>query len=108
MRKSAMYHSVELSILGHHGVPVPHTFYRQDDDTEHLAMILPGLGYSCDMPLWTRRRRRNRPKRLWSAESVGSIRLFIGQPSSTRCSLIQSLEGVHRARRARPRPRLRG
>jgi hypothetical protein len=46
-----MYRSVKLSILGHHDAPVPNTFYRQDDDTSHLAMILPGLGYSCDMPL---------------------------------------------------------
>ncbi len=46
-----MYRSGELSILGHHDVPVPNTFYRQDKDTGHLAMILPGLRYSCDMPL---------------------------------------------------------
>jgi predicted alpha/beta-hydrolase family hydrolase len=46
-----MYHSVELSIVGHQDEPVPHTFYRQDGEAEHLAMILPGLGYTCDMPL---------------------------------------------------------
>jgi hypothetical protein len=46
-----MYRSGELSIFGHHDVPVPNTFYRQDEDTGHLAMILPGLRYSCDMPL---------------------------------------------------------
>lgn len=46
-----MYHSVELSMVGHRDEPVPHTFYRQDGEASHLAMILPGLGYSCHMPL---------------------------------------------------------
>ena len=30
---------------------IPNTFLRQDADTDHLALILPGLNYSCDMPL---------------------------------------------------------
>ena len=30
---------------------VPNTFFRQDSDTAHLALILPGLNYTCDMPL---------------------------------------------------------
>ena len=30
---------------------VPNTFFRQDSDTGHLALILPGLNYTCDMPL---------------------------------------------------------
>ena len=51
IRRWSLYHSGELSIVGHHGEPVPHTFYRQDAEAEHLAMILPGLGYSCEMPL---------------------------------------------------------
>lgn len=46
-----MHRPVELSIVGHHGASVPHTLYRQDGDTGHLAMVLPGLRYSCDMPL---------------------------------------------------------
>ena len=46
-----MYHSMKLSITGYLDAPAPHTFYRQDGETRHLAMLLPGLGYSCDMPL---------------------------------------------------------
>ncbi|MBW6473282.1 MAG: hypothetical protein K0B14_09180 [Anaerolineaceae bacterium] len=30
---------------------IPNTFLRQDADTDHLALILPGLNYTCDMPL---------------------------------------------------------
>jgi hypothetical protein len=30
---------------------VPNTFFRQDTKSNHLALILPGLNYSCDMPL---------------------------------------------------------
>lgn len=30
---------------------IPNTFLRQDVDTDHLAMVLPGLNYTCDMPL---------------------------------------------------------
>jgi hypothetical protein len=30
---------------------VPNTFFRQDTKSDHLALILPGLNYSCDMPL---------------------------------------------------------
>ncbi len=31
--------------------PVPHRFLAQGRDTTHLAIVLPGLGYTCDMPL---------------------------------------------------------
>jgi hypothetical protein len=30
---------------------VPNTFFRQENNADHLAFILPGLNYSCDMPL---------------------------------------------------------
>jgi len=30
---------------------VPNTFFRQENNADHLALILPGLNYSCDMPL---------------------------------------------------------
>ena len=40
-----------LHILGHDDEPVPHRFSRQDRETPHLALVLPGLGYTCDMPL---------------------------------------------------------
>ncbi|PKO05779.1 MAG: hypothetical protein CVU41_10175 [Chloroflexi bacterium HGW-Chloroflexi-3] len=30
---------------------VPNTFLRQDADTDHLVLVLPGLNYTCDMPM---------------------------------------------------------
>ena len=30
---------------------VPNTFFKQEMETDHLALILPGLNYTCDMPL---------------------------------------------------------
>jgi len=32
--------------------PIPdNTFFWQEENTDHLALILPGLNYTCDMPL---------------------------------------------------------
>lgn len=47
-----MYSEKTLSIPGHHGEPVPNTFVQQDGATDRLAILLPGLGYSCAMPLF--------------------------------------------------------
>ena len=41
----------ELEFNGYKGQSVLGTFYRQDSPTDHLAMIFPGYGYTCDMPL---------------------------------------------------------
>jgi len=41
----------QLTICGHGDRPVPHRFLAQGRDTTHLAIVLPGLGYTCDMPL---------------------------------------------------------
>lgn len=41
----------QLTIRGHDDRPVPHRFLAQERDTTHLAIVLPGLGYTCDMPL---------------------------------------------------------
>ena len=43
--------TVTISIRGYRDVPVPQRFLRQDHETSHLAMVLPGFGYTCDMPL---------------------------------------------------------
>ncbi len=43
--------TTKLTINGYRGEPVPNHFHRQDADTDHLALVLPGFGYSCDMPL---------------------------------------------------------
>lgn len=43
--------TVTLPIRGYRDEPVPHRFHRQDTEAHHLALVLPGFGYSCDMPL---------------------------------------------------------
>jgi len=40
-----------LPIRGYRDEAVPNHFQRQDDATDHLALVLPGFGYTCDMPL---------------------------------------------------------
>lgn len=40
------------SIAGHEGAPVPNQFLRHEGGAEELAIFLPGLGYTCDMPLF--------------------------------------------------------
>lgn len=47
-----MTKKVELAIRGHRGEAVPNELVRQDGDTDHLAMFLPGFGYTCEMPLF--------------------------------------------------------
>lgn len=46
-----MYTWNTLSITGYEDKPVPNTFIRQQDETSHAAIILPGLGYTAQMPL---------------------------------------------------------
>jgi predicted alpha/beta-hydrolase family hydrolase len=41
-----------LPITGYAQEPVPNKFLRQHGETEHLAILLPGMGYTCDMPLF--------------------------------------------------------
>jgi pimeloyl-ACP methyl ester carboxylesterase len=41
----------ELDIIGHTGRPTPNRFFKQDRATTRLGIVLPGLGYSADMPL---------------------------------------------------------
>lgn len=40
-----------LTIKGYQDASVPNRFFRQDDHASHLAIVLPGYGYNCDMPL---------------------------------------------------------
>jgi hypothetical protein len=40
-----------LEINGYRGAPVPHTFFQQEKEADHLAILLPGVGYSAHMPL---------------------------------------------------------
>lgn len=39
-----------LDIVGHRGKPVPNAFSRQEGETRHLGVILPGLRYRSTMP----------------------------------------------------------
>src|SRR5205085_11493274 len=46
-----MYGATRLAITGYRDEPVPHTFLRQDEHARHVAILLHGIGYTCDMPL---------------------------------------------------------
>ncbi len=47
-----MAEHLTLSIPGFEGEPVPNQFLRQQGEAAGLAILLPGLGYTCDMPLF--------------------------------------------------------
>jgi pimeloyl-ACP methyl ester carboxylesterase len=46
-----MYALTTLEITGYRGEPVPNTFFRQPQEARHIAIVLPGIGYTCQMPL---------------------------------------------------------
>jgi hypothetical protein len=46
-----MYIWTTLDIAGYERATVPNTFIRQQDETARAALILPGLGYTAQMPL---------------------------------------------------------
>jgi len=46
-----MYVLKTLDVIGHRDAPVPNTFFRQETEARHLAIVFPGFGYNCDMPL---------------------------------------------------------
>ncbi len=43
--------TTSLAIRGYRDAPVPNQFHRQEAAATHLALMLPGFGYTCDMPL---------------------------------------------------------
>jgi hypothetical protein len=45
-----MYTLQRRDIRGYGQEPVPHTFVRQQDETTHLALVLPGAGINCQHP----------------------------------------------------------
>ncbi len=49
--ESQLYSTRMLEVIGYRGQLVTNTFFRQDADTDHLAVIFPGLGYRCSGPL---------------------------------------------------------
>ncbi|MDD5368334.1 MAG: hypothetical protein PHQ40_04570 [Anaerolineaceae bacterium] len=46
-----MLKQTTLKIRGFNQADVPNTFWRQASGAQHLVIILPGYGYSADMPL---------------------------------------------------------
>lgn len=46
-----MVNPTPLTITGYDNQPVPHTFVQQEHDTQHLAIVFPGWGYTSHMPL---------------------------------------------------------
>jgi predicted alpha/beta-hydrolase family hydrolase len=42
---------LDLKITGYRDEPLPHTFLKQEGDTDHLAILIPGVGYTVYMPL---------------------------------------------------------
>ena len=46
-----MYSTETLTINGYRNEPVPHTFFKCATETDHLAILFPGLHYTVDMPL---------------------------------------------------------
>jgi len=46
-----MYQQEKLDLKSYDDRPLPHTFFEQEADTDHLALILPGRDYTAQMPL---------------------------------------------------------
>jgi hypothetical protein len=46
-----MYEKKSLEIAGYRGLPVPNTFFRQQGETDHLGLVLPGQAYTSQAPL---------------------------------------------------------
>ncbi len=44
--------STTLTIQGYRDEPVPNRFQRPEGEIDHLAVLLPGYGYTLDMPLF--------------------------------------------------------
>jgi hypothetical protein len=45
-----MYSVTNLNIVGYQGQPVPNTFFLQDFETRHVAILFPGYAYNASMP----------------------------------------------------------
>ncbi len=46
-----MHSTTSLDIPGYRGEPVPNSFIRQEGETQHLAILFPGIRYTADMPV---------------------------------------------------------
>ena len=79
-----------LEVTGYGDQPVPNRFHRQDRAATKLGVVLPGLGYNCDMPLLYY------PTKLLLARGADVLQL---RPDYNTLE-FQSLPGEERARRA--------
>lgn len=41
----------DLELFGFRNEPVPHKFHQWEEETRHVAIVFPGMGYTADMPL---------------------------------------------------------
>lgn len=46
-----MYSFTKLDITGHGGEAIPNSYLQHEEESSHLAIIFPGLGYNASMPL---------------------------------------------------------
>lgn len=46
-----MHKMEKLYIAGYRDAPVPNTFFWQENNIDHLSIILPGMGYTAHMPV---------------------------------------------------------
>ncbi len=46
-----MYSFKTVPVSGYGNEPLPHTFLQQEGETQHIAVLLPGVGYTTRMPL---------------------------------------------------------
>jgi hypothetical protein len=47
-----MYQQEKLDLKTFNNQPLPNTFFKQESGTDHLAVLLPGRGYTVQMPLF--------------------------------------------------------
>jgi hypothetical protein len=47
-----MYQQEILDLKSYNNQPLPNTYFKQKGDTDHLALFLPGRGYTTSMPLF--------------------------------------------------------
>jgi len=101
-----------LEIAGHKDKPLPNTFLKQAEPTSHATIVLPGLGYTAQMPLLfyvaelllaqqadvlqvnytyldTFRGLDNAAKHRWlAADSAAAYRALVVQRPYTRLTLV--------------------
>jgi hypothetical protein len=47
-----MHQQEKLDLKSYNNQPLPNTFFKKETDTDHLVLLLPGRGYTTQMPLF--------------------------------------------------------